>query len=143
MLEEKLMKEFSRLHLHATLVRGRPGTSDHPPTTGHITLFNHLSSHELRHHMREAGVIICRPGYSSLMDLAALGCRAVLVPTPGQTEQEYLALYHGRLGNYLVMQQASLDLAEALETIKRYSGLRVTSMGEVLRERISNFLDRI
>lgn len=35
--------------------------------------------------------IFCRSGYSTLCDLAALGRRAVLVPTPRQPEQEYLA----------------------------------------------------
>lgn len=35
--------------------------------------------------------IICRGGYSSIMDLLSLNKRALLVPTPGQTEQEYLS----------------------------------------------------
>ncbi|MEZ5173619.1 MAG: hypothetical protein R2850_08970 [Bacteroidia bacterium] len=35
--------------------------------------------------------IICRPGYTTLMDLVNLNRTALLIPTPGQTEQEYLA----------------------------------------------------
>jgi UDP-N-acetylglucosamine:LPS N-acetylglucosamine transferase len=41
--------------------------------------------------MAEASLVICRSGYSSVMDLVKLQKKAVLIPTPGQTEQEYLA----------------------------------------------------
>jgi hypothetical protein len=43
--------------------------------------------------------IICRSGYSTLMDLWALNRTALLIPTPGQTEQEYLAeIYSTQFG---------------------------------------------
>jgi hypothetical protein len=40
--------------------------------------------------LKSAGHIVCRPGYSTIMDLHALGCKAEFIATPGQTEQEYL-----------------------------------------------------
>ena len=36
-------------------------------------------------------LIITRAGYSTIMELVSLKCSAVLIPTPGQTEQEYIA----------------------------------------------------
>ncbi|NCA79262.1 MAG: glycosyl transferase, partial [Sphingobacteriia bacterium] len=46
---------------------------------------------ELQQLIVNAPTVICRSGYSTLMDLMTLGKKAVLIPTPGQTEQEYLA----------------------------------------------------
>jgi UDP-N-acetylglucosamine:LPS N-acetylglucosamine transferase len=39
----------------------------------------------------KAELIIGRSGYSTVMDIAALQKKSILIPTPGQTEQEYLA----------------------------------------------------
>ena len=54
----------------------------------------HLSTGLLQWYMQEAKEIVCRSGYSSIMDLHTIGCKAHLVPTPGQTEQIYLAEIH-------------------------------------------------
>lgn len=50
----------------------------------------HLSTGLLQWYMQEAKEIVCRSGYSSIMDLYTIGRKAHLIPTPGQTEQEYL-----------------------------------------------------
>lgn len=65
---------------------------------GNLIIVNHLPSDILEHYLRTGNSdrIICRSGYSTLMDLAAMGRKAdQLIPTPGQTEQEYLATLHG------------------------------------------------
>ena len=41
----------------------------------------------------ESAFVICRSGYSTIMELMASEKNASLVPTPGQAEQEYLAKY--------------------------------------------------
>ena len=62
---------------------------------GKVTVYNYMSTEELQKNILKADKIICRSGYSSIMDLYALGKlqNATLIPTPGQTEQEYLAEY--------------------------------------------------
>ena len=55
----------------------------------------HLPTELLQWYMQEAEEIICRSGYSSIMDLYTIGRKAHLIPTPGQTEQIYLAEIHG------------------------------------------------
>jgi len=57
-----------------------------------------------------AGLVVCRSGYSSIMDLAALGVCALLVPTPGQTEQKYLAKWISEKGWCTAATEKSLDL---------------------------------
>ncbi|MBQ5925236.1 MAG: glycosyltransferase [Paludibacteraceae bacterium] len=55
----------------------------------------HLPTELLQWYMQEAREIVCRSGYSSIMDLHTIGRKAHLIPTPGQTEQIYLAEIHG------------------------------------------------
>ena len=55
----------------------------------------HLPTKLLQWYMQEAREIVCRSGYSSIMDLYTIGRKAHLIPTPGQTEQIYLAEIHG------------------------------------------------
>jgi UDP-N-acetylglucosamine:LPS N-acetylglucosamine transferase len=74
-----------------------------------------LPDEEMAELIAGAGVIICRPGYSTLMDLVSLGRNAVLVPTPGQTEQEYLAASLSAAGTFSAMSQEHFSLDEALE----------------------------
>ncbi len=63
------------------------------------------SSHHVNQSINTAKRIICRSGYSTLMDLAAYSGRILLVPTPGQGEQEYLATFHGSKDNYATISQ--------------------------------------
>jgi len=67
--------------------------------------------------------VISRSGYSTIMDLAILGKKAILVPTPGQTEQEYLAKYHFEKGRFYTQKQNEFDLEKALEELKEYKGI--------------------
>jgi hypothetical protein len=63
-------------------------------TRQHITVINILGSVELEKKINQSKLMICRPGYSTLMDLYYKNIPAILIPTPGQTEQEYLCEYH-------------------------------------------------
>ena len=88
-------------------------------------------------------MIICRPGYSSIMDLVSLGKSAILVPTPGQTEQEYLAGYlDGKMGFVSVTQKdlGMVDL-QLLSSNKTYEPM-VNDLS-LLRKRIDHFLPKI
>lgn len=77
------------------LVQGLPQTTQPPYKNGKVEVFPYLSTEQLLPLLQQATRIICRSGYSTVMDLAALGKlqQAVFVPTPGQSEQEYLAQY--------------------------------------------------
>jgi len=74
------------------LIRGRPGDKN-SSTEKEIQICSHLNSDALKKVILSSRYIICRSGYSGIMDLVALNKNALLIPTPGQTEQEYLAVY--------------------------------------------------
>ena len=52
---------------------------------------------------------MCRSGYSNIMDLSRLQKKAILIPTPGQTEQEYLARYHKKTSNVFTLKQDDIS----------------------------------
>lgn len=93
MLEEALGKAFGHLSAKIVLVRGttqKPGL----PIPEHIQSIDLADAARLSQLIHEAETVVCRSGYSSLMDLHHFGKkRLILIPTPGQTEQEYLAQY--------------------------------------------------
>lgn len=120
LLEEKILAELVHYQGTATLVRGLPGNSSMLPSTNMIRIFNHLPSAELNEALHKAGLVICRSGYSSVMDLAILGKKSIQIPTPGQTEQEYLAsLYHQQQTAYTVTQE-HFSLTAALKEAAQF-----------------------
>jgi uncharacterized protein (TIGR00661 family) len=92
----------------ALLILGRPDKAAHE-VHGNLTILNHLPDEQLADALTQAELVICRSGYSTIMDLEALDVRALLVPTPGQTEQEYLAEYHAKLGRHDMISQRELS----------------------------------
>lgn len=114
-LEEKIFKDIAHYDGEATVVRGLPSSQTHVPSTGMINIYNHLGSEALNKEMSEAEFIISRSGYSTIMDSFTLGKKCIFIPTPGQTEQEYLASYLQKNGRALCVEQKNFELKIALE----------------------------
>ena len=96
MFEEELLISLQEdQHENIILVQGKIEVQQKITKVGKVTVYNYMSAEELQKNILKADKIICRSGYSSIMDLYALGKlqNATLIPTPGQTEQEYLAEY--------------------------------------------------
>ena len=83
-------------------------------TYGDLRIVSHLNGEELNQAMVDADVVISRSGYSTIMDLARVGKKAIFIPTPGQTEQTYLA-EHFYKKNCFAMHQKDMNLELALE----------------------------
>lgn len=73
-----------------------------------------LPTEALHAALLSAELIVGRTGYSTLMDMEAIGRGALLVPTPGQPEQEYLGRVSAQRAFHTVQQQHQLDIAAAL-----------------------------
>jgi len=96
--EEQLVRLFAAAEGRCLVVRGLPNEPEKRSAVGNITFCNHLTTSEMQRLLQTTPRIVCRSGYSTLMDLRTLGRTATLVPTPGQTEQEYLVEYTTRFG---------------------------------------------
>ena len=96
MLEKELLTSLQDdPHENIILIQGKVEAEQKVSKAGKVTVYNYMNTEELQEYILKADKIICRSGYSSIMDLHALGKlkNATLIPTPGQTEQEYLAEY--------------------------------------------------
>jgi UDP-N-acetylglucosamine transferase subunit ALG13 len=100
-----------RIVLVRGLPAGGPALPNIPPA---LTAYDHLPAAELESLMRKAKLIVARSGYSTVMDLARLGKRALLIPTPGQPEQEYLGNFLAGKGSAFCVKQSAFSLREAL-----------------------------
>jgi uncharacterized protein (TIGR00661 family) len=91
MLENKLNKELKKTDKEILFVKGVIEPSQQVEKVNTITYYNFMNSEELATAFNESDVILCRSGYTTIMDLAKLEKKAFFIPTPGQYEQEYLA----------------------------------------------------
>lgn len=106
-LEEKLIASLKETDLKIVLVRGTNSLEKKLP--GNFSVINTAHAVQLEELIRTSKNIVCRPGYSTLMDLHAMGRNALLIPTPGQTEQEYLAGYWKEKFGCPVLKQDNID----------------------------------
>ena len=91
--ENEVFKILPQLNGTIEIVRGKPTETNIPKSSFNVTIHNHLPAKVLNQKMAGAKKIIARGGYSTIMDLASIKKSAILIPTPGQTEQEYLCKY--------------------------------------------------
>lgn len=122
LFEQLLLSEFKKTSHPCTLIRGLPGQNTPiSDTAPQIKVYNHLSSDDLQQEILNAEHIICRAGYSSIMDFVNLQKHAILVPTPGQTEQEYLGAWLMQKKHFISMPQGDFELKTALKKNKETS----------------------
>jgi uncharacterized protein (TIGR00661 family) len=136
MLEQKLRKQLVGSTFKTIFVRGVVDDIDERKIEGNITFVNHLQSDQLQQAIGQSEIVLCRSGYSSLMDMVKLGKKAILIPTPGQTEQEYLASSMMNKKIAFSMRQKDFDLVKALSEIKNYSGFEGWSSQPNLLEEV-------
>ena len=115
LLENILLEQMQGIKGEHLVVLGLPDELDQKQIKN-ITMIGHMQGSKLARAMSDSEMIVSRSGYTTLMDLAALGRSALIVPTPGQEEQEYLGRLHAGTGRYIVQQQNSIDLTTALGT---------------------------
>lgn len=118
--EKILLPQMEQLQSKMALVRGLPqGGESLVLENKNIAVHDHLPAGELNDLMASSKIVIARSGYSTVMDLAVLQQKAMLVATPGQGEQEYLSAYLSG-GNYCIAaEQAGFNLQDNLEKISK------------------------
>lgn len=114
----------------AVVILGKPGSVDALPLVSGVRFFHHLPASSLNELIHGADLILARCGYSTVMDLALLQKKAVLIPTPGQKEQEYLARHLAGKKLFSCISQNELkqhryqDLKMMTEKNLRWTGRR-------------------
>lgn len=130
--EEMLIKQLAQFNKKVLLVRGLPGKNDSLPAKANtLEIHNHLDAAALNNAILQSELVLCRSGYTTIMDLVALQQKAVLVPTPGQTEQEYLGDYLSGKQIFYCLPQHEFLLEKALDNANHFQFSHINA-GQIL-----------
>lgn len=134
LLEEKLFKQLKTYPGKILFVKGKINAKQSISKLKPFTIYNFMTSKDLEEAINASELIISRSGYTTIMDLAILEKRAFFIPTPGQSEQEYLAksLELKSIAPYCKQEDFNL---EQLQQISQYKGFErieaTTDFGEL------------
>ncbi len=140
--EEKILRELKNSTIKAAVLSGKTESMIQSQMNDNIEIYSHLDTNSLYKLIHQSKVMLSRPGYSTLMDLAAIGAKAIFVPTPGQTEQEYLAEKMNKEGKMGYLTQKEFTLEKALHLATDFEGLKFDGSGDLLKKKIQDFLSR-
>jgi len=88
-----------------------------------IKFYPYLNKDQQEDFLNRSKVIITRSGYTTLMELAEIGIsKAVIIPTPGQTEQEYLGKLSEKNRWWHSADQSDINLSEIISNLKEFKG---------------------
>ncbi|MDP4222420.1 MAG: glycosyltransferase family protein [Bacteroidota bacterium] len=133
-LRQILVGIFKEKELKVVILEGKPGTIEPVTRIGNTISYNHLSSGEMAELLSGSKNIITRSGYTSIMELVSLNRSALLIPTPGQTEQEYLARYLSAKGWFMTVSQRALNLETVLLPPKQFDSVKMVAESRILLE---------
>lgn len=142
-LQELLIKELKDYRGNVLIVKGLPGNSEEElalNNTNKIAIVNHLPATALNEAIQQSVMIISRSGYTTVMDLSTLQQKAILIPTPGQTEQEYLAGYLMHQKFFFCTAQKNFSLKEALTKAALFNYESFYSSNEEYKKVVNEFV---
>lgn len=138
LLEDKILNQLSGFNGNdfegkVILARGRTDSNENRKIKGlaankniEIEIHDYLDAQGVAKAIARSKTIVCRSGYSTLMDLvkttANTNKKVILVPTPGQTEQEYLADYFAQQNIFYSIAQEAFQLKLSVAAAQKQSG---------------------
>lgn len=142
--EKLIQSQITNIKSKILLVRGITEENEREIINENIEMVSFLNSSDLNQAINNSDLILSRTGYSTIMDLAELEKKAILIPTPGQTEQEYLAEELKRKKIFYSEKQNEFDLKRAISESKNYQGIKwKEENGSSLSENILRLLRSI
>ena len=123
--EELIIEQAQHTNKKYVIVSGISEKNTDIQFNENIRIISHLPGEELFQLILASEIIISRGGYSTLMDLAVLNKKCIFVPTPGQTEQEYLVEELDKKNLIYGVKQDKFDLHVALKEVEKTKGFHV------------------
>ena len=143
LLEKALITQLAASRYTAVILQGKPGAVKPPSPAPNITLLPHVNDNDYLSLINNSSMMISRSGYSTIMDLYILGKKAVFIPTPGQTEQEYLAKRMKEKNICNSFSQDNFIIEQAIQEEKFYTGFPGTDFRPSCPDIIKDFLSKI
>lgn len=124
-LERIVMSQMDALRTMGRVViaLGKPEITDRQQPAENVDVYGFLNRARQQEMMNRARMIVSRSGYTTVMEIAELGRKALFIPTPGQTEQEYLSQFYEKVGQFHSVSQFRLDIKRDVERARQYPGL--------------------
>lgn len=122
-LEERLLSQAGELKGNIAATLGKSESIEVAQREG-IKVYSFMSARQREELLNRSNMVISRSGYSTILDLAVIGSKALFLPTPGQVEQEYLGQYHNKKGTFYSVAQDEVDLCSDVEIAKKSKGIK-------------------
>jgi len=136
-LEKKIISQLNQLKGRVVIAGGNPEGQE-KKLPGDAEFYSFLKTEQQQDIMSRSKFVITRSGYTTIMELAELDRKkALLMPTPNQTEQEYLADYYEEKRYFHHISQYKLQLDRDIEESKRFEGFTAPWKTE---ESVRNFI---
>lgn len=121
--EEIITKELKNSDKKVVVVKGIIEDKQKSESIGNTTFYNFMQTTELEQLLNQSAMVLSRSGYTTVLDLARLEKKAFFVPTPGQTEQEYLAkkLKVQKIAPYATQEDFNIEM---LTEVEQYKGFK-------------------
>jgi uncharacterized protein (TIGR00661 family) len=119
--QRSILENILKEHIHEfngkiVFIYGKIEARQKKTQIDQVTYYNFMTSSELEQTFNESKIVLCRSGYTSVMDLVKLEKKAFLIPTPGQYEQEYLAKRLKRNGLFPYSTQDDFTFNKVFES---------------------------
>ena len=142
--EKILLEQLPAFKGEAVLVRALPGKNEEgEKLLPNLTSFNHLPAPELNRLVCKAKMVISRSGYTTVMDLLKTKKKSILVPTPGQAEQEYLAMHLEKEKLACSFDQENFNLQTALQRAATFPFQTIDAGMQLYKSVISEFVRKL
>ena len=143
MLKQKLISIFHGSEYRTIMLEGKPGNKTVTRESDNIVFCSHLPSQAIEEIIEASENIITRSGYTTIMELVSLGRTALIIPTPGQTEQEYLAMYLSEKGWFETISQNEIKKDFFFHEPQPVPAEEINAQSSILRERaLKELLDK-
>lgn len=141
--EKSLLVQLKFFYGKVLFVRGLPAAVEQLPFQQNISIKNHLAAQEMNEAIEQSKIIISRAGYTTIMDLVKLQKKGILIPTPGQTEQEYLADYLVQKKLFVTAAQDTFNLKEAVKKAEAFNFCIIDFNMEEYKERVDELIKKL
>ena len=139
--EKIILADINRMQEKICLIRGLPQKTETLQSNNpSIEIKNHLPANKLSMIIQQSKIIISRCGYSTVMDLVKLQKKAILVPTPGQTEQMYLGKYLQSKKIFYTVDQQNFSVPDSIKNAEAFECNVWPSNNDDYKKVVENFV---
>ena len=142
-LKQKLVILLKDKEPITVMFEGKPGNRGEIARNENIIFYSHLPAYRMKGIITSSDSIITRAGYTTLMELVSLNCTALIIPTPGQTEQEYLAEYLSEKGWFYTLSQDEIKAGMSIRKEKAFCHGELNRQSSILlTEALKDLLEK-